>query len=129
LSNLSLRRIGQRGKVLHAVFESKSGDLAIQFGLDFGDERLNFSLFEGLAFKDDGSPESADAFAEVRRFQNEYFGNGQLHIVDAATGNLISRKDAYVPVNMWLDHERGGGRSRALEANRTATTTVATGFE
>jgi hypothetical protein len=50
-------------------------------------------------------PESAETIAEVRRFENEYVGNGQLHIVDADTGDLIARKDAYIPVNMFLDQD------------------------
>ena len=46
--------------------------------------------------------ESAEERAELLRFRKEYFGNGQLHIVDAETGQLISRKDAYLPLNMWM---------------------------
>jgi hypothetical protein len=49
--------------------------------------------------------ESAETIAEVRRFESEYFGNGQLHIVDADTGGLIARKDAYIPMNMFLDQD------------------------
>jgi hypothetical protein len=33
------------------------------------------------------------------------FSNGQLHIYNADTGALISRKEAFIPMNMWLDHE------------------------
>lgn len=50
-------------------------------------------------------PESAGRVAEVRRFENDYFGNGQLHIVNADTGALIGRKDPYIPLNMFLDQE------------------------
>jgi hypothetical protein len=105
LSNLRVKEIAQTGKVFHIRFESKSGDVAIRFQLDFGAERLNFSIFHDLGVKDTGTPESAETIAEVRRFENEYLGNGQLHIVDADTGDLIARKDAYIPVNMFLDQD------------------------
>lgn len=38
----------------------------------------------------------------MRRFQNEYFGNGQLHILNADTGALVG---AFIPMNMYLDHK------------------------
>jgi hypothetical protein len=57
-----------------------------------------------IGHKDFGDADSAEAMAELSRFNKEYFGNGQLRIVDAETGNLISRKDAFIPVNMYLDH-------------------------
>ncbi len=105
LSNLSVKEIGQNGKVFHIRFESKSGDVIIRFQLDFGAERLNFSLGRDLFAKDTGSAESADNIAEVSRFSSDYFGNGQLHIVNADTGALIARKDAFIPVNMYLDSD------------------------
>jgi hypothetical protein len=105
LSNLSVKEIGQNGKVLDMRFASKDGDVVIHFQLDFGAERLNFSLFHDLAVKDTGTAELAERIAEVRRFQHEYFGNGQLHIVNAETGELVARKDAYIPMNMYLDQE------------------------
>ena len=79
--------------------------MIIRFQLDFGTERLIFSLFHDIAAKDTDTPELAETIAEVRRFETDYFGNGQLHIVDAKSGDLIARKDAYIPVNMYLDRE------------------------
>ena len=79
--------------------------MIFRFALDFGAERLNFSVFDDVGVKDTGTPESAETIAEVRRFENEYFGNGQLQIVDAESGDLIARKDAYLPVNMYLDQD------------------------
>jgi hypothetical protein len=105
LSNLSLKEIGQNGKVFHMRFASKNGDAVVRFQLDFGAERLNFSLFHDLGVKDTGTAESAERIAEVRRFEHEYFGNGQLHIVNAKTGEMIARKDAYIPMNMLLDQD------------------------
>lgn len=105
LSNLTVKEVGQAGKVFHIRFESKTGDVIFRFALDFGAERLNFSLFDDVGVKDTGTPESAEIVAEVRRFENEYFGNGHLHVVDAESGDLIARKDAYLPVNMFLDQD------------------------
>ena len=86
-------------------FKSENGGVQIRFRLDFAAERLVFELFDDLVVADTGTPEAAEAVAEVKRFSKEYFGNGQLHIYNAKTGTLISRKDAYIPMNMWLDHE------------------------
>jgi hypothetical protein len=33
-----------------------------------------------------------------------YYANGCLRITDAATGNLIARKDEFIPVNVMMDH-------------------------
>jgi hypothetical protein len=60
-----------------------------------------FNLFEDIAVRDTGTAESAERVHEIKRFSQDYFGNGQLHIVNAGTGELIGRKDAYVPVNMY----------------------------
>jgi hypothetical protein len=105
LNNLTVKKVGQKGKLLFMRFEPKEGDVAFQFALDFGNERLEFSLFQDIAVKDTGTAESAERFAEINRFKNDYFGNGELHIINADTGVLIGRKDPYIPMNMFLDQE------------------------
>lgn len=105
LNNLTVKEVWQDGKLLFMRFESKEGDVIFRFALDFGNERLEFSLFRDFMVKDTGTAESAERVAEVRRFEKDYFGNGELHIVNADTGALIGRKDAYIPVNMFLDHD------------------------
>jgi hypothetical protein len=102
---LSVKEIGQNSKLFYIRFESKSGDVKIRFQLDFAAERLDFSLGRDLFARDTGSAEAADNMAEVSRFSSEYFGNGQLHILNAHTGALIARKDAFVPLNVYLDSE------------------------
>jgi hypothetical protein len=106
LENLTLKELGQVDKRLHMRFESKDGDVVFGFVLDFGAERLEFSLFDDLAMKDVGTTESAERIAELHRFHNEYFGNGALQIIEAETGTLISRKDPFIPLNMYLDHTK-----------------------
>jgi len=105
LSNLTVKQVGQNGKLLFMRFESMEGDVIFKFALDFGNERLEFSLFRDLGVKDTGTAESAERIAEIRRFERDYFGNGELHIVNADTGELIGRKDPYIPLNMRLDHK------------------------
>jgi hypothetical protein len=79
------------------------GDVEFAFSLDFGAERIQFDLFNDIGVRDTGSTESAERVHEVRRFEQDYFGNGQLNIVNTDTGGLIGRKDAYIPLNMYLD--------------------------
>jgi hypothetical protein len=60
--------------------------------------------------RDDGSAEGAEAIAEIGRFTRDYWGNGKLRIINADTGALISRKDAFIPVNCWLDVNAANAR-------------------
>jgi methylamine utilization protein MauJ len=123
LNNLTMKRVAQDGKLLYVRFESKEGDVMFQFALDFGNERLEFSLFQDIGVIDTGTAESAERVAEVKRFEHDYFGNGQLYIVNANTGALIGRKDAYLPLNMLLNQEAADAeiaRWRALAEQRRA---------
>jgi hypothetical protein len=105
LSNLVSHEVTQEGSIIHLLLQSSDGRGLISFGLDFAGERLLFEVFEDLQYSDDGSAEAAEATAEVKRFVKDYFGNGQLHIYNAQTGALLSRKDAYLPVNMMPNPE------------------------
>jgi hypothetical protein len=105
LEGLRCTRLGQDGKLVYLQFESPRGDLKFRFALDFGAERIQFDLFHDVDVGDTGSAESAERIHEVERFWQDYFGNGQLHFVNTDTGELIGRKDAYLPTNMFLDHE------------------------
>jgi hypothetical protein len=91
------------GKLLRMRFESSHHDVAIDLALDFEAERIQFDLFRDVRAIDAGSAESAERVHEVTRFWHNYFGNGQLQIFNAETGELIGRKDAYLPVNMYQD--------------------------
>ena len=105
LEGLRCKHIGHVGKTVYMNFESLLGDVEFRFALDFGAERIVFDLFGDVGVRDTGSAESAERVHEVKRFEQDYFGNGQLHIVNADTGVLLGRKDAYIPVNMYLDGE------------------------
>jgi Methylamine utilization protein MauJ len=103
LEGLRCKHFGHTGKHVHMHFESLQGDVKVDFSLDFENERIMFDVFSGIGVRDTGSAESAERVHEVKRFEQDYFGNGQLHIVATDTGNLIGRKDAYIPMNMYLD--------------------------
>jgi Methylamine utilization protein MauJ len=105
LNDLTVKDVRQNGKLLLMRFESKEGDVIFRFALDFGNERLEFSVFDDIGVKDTGTAKSAERVAEIKRFERDYFGNGKLHIVNADTGALISRKDAYIPLNMFLNQQ------------------------
>lgn len=103
LSNLEIFEIWQDGTKLFMRFESADKKVVLQFYLDFSTERLVFELENSIGVVDDGSPEAIETLIEIRRFEHEYFCNGQLQIFNSETGKLVSRKDAYIPVNMHFD--------------------------
>jgi hypothetical protein len=105
LEGLRCTRGGHNGQLAHMQFESPQGDVKFRFSLDFAAERIQFDIFSDVGFSDTGTAESAERVHEVKRFGHDYFGNGQLHIVNASTGELIGRKDAYIPMNMFFDAE------------------------
>lgn len=82
---------------------SPNGCFGFRCFMDFATERVHFRHDADLICKDDGSAEGADGIAEVGRFIRDYVANGQLRIVNAETGALISRKDAFIPVNVILN--------------------------
>jgi hypothetical protein len=103
LEGLRCKHASHTGKLLHLQFESLQGDIACRFALDFGAERIVFDVFSDIGVRDTGTAESAERVHDVKRFEQDYFGNGQLHIVNTDNGVLIGRKDAYIPMNMYLD--------------------------
>ena len=105
LENLSPVEIGQDRSVLFVRFQSDDGNVGIQFGLNFATERLEFDLFRDIAVRDSGTADGALAVMDAKRFLNAYFCNGELEIYDAESGALLSRKDAFIPVNMMFNHD------------------------
>lgn len=87
--------------------EYRSIDNLIQFtfGLHFGEERIVFDFQEGISARDDGTAQAARNIADVLRFKFDYIGNGELHIYSAETLDLLSRVDAFIPVNFFANQE------------------------
>lgn len=91
--------------VLKLLYRSPDNLIDFEFELHFASERLVFDLDHGLRARDDGSARAAHNIADLLRFQLNYLGNGELHIYDADTQRLLSRVDAFIPVNCWANHE------------------------
>ena len=86
------------------AFGRKDGLMQIKFALNFDDERVDFDVQNGIyGLADNGSPDWADAKADTLEFIKWYFLNGCLTISDSQTGELLARKDAFIPVNVMVD--------------------------
>lgn len=85
---------------IELVYRSVDGLVDIIFWLNFKDERLEFDLDKSFRVYEDGSAAAAKNGKERSRFIWEYFCNGEIQIWNAVDGTLISRVDAFIPVNM-----------------------------
>lgn len=106
----------QDGQSLILVYQSNDGLVNFGFRLDFAAERLVFDWQNDIQAHDDGSSVAASHAAELTRFVLEYVGNGELHIFDHDTRGLLSRVDAFIPVNYWANHEDLSSRVRVWHA-------------
>jgi hypothetical protein len=85
------------------VYRSADGLVDLIFGLNFIAERIEFDCDKSIVARDDGSAAAARNLQALERFFRDYFGNGELQMWNADTGALVSRCDAYMPVNCFLD--------------------------
>ena len=90
------------GKI-EIVYQSADGLVDLIFWLNFAEERLEFDLQQSIATRDDGSVGAARNGKELDRFFRDYIGNGELQMWNAESGELISRRDAFIPVNCFLN--------------------------
>ena len=106
LKNLQPAMFAQEGKIVHVEYENKDNGLCVKFRLNFETERLDFDIHNGIfGPPDDGSAVYAQSKAELTEFMKWYYANGCLKITDATTGDLIARKDEFIPVNVMMDHD------------------------
>ncbi len=112
LEGLRCTALGCTGRQVHMQFQSLRGDVEVAFSLDFESERILFDIFRGISVRDTGTADSAERVHEVKRFEHDYFCNGQLRIVASDSGELIGRKDAYIPVNMYFDSDGAAAELR-----------------
>lgn len=107
LTGMALAGLDREGDVINVYYKKLEKALII-LRLDFVKERLSLEPLTDVRWAgDDGSVEAAETEAEIKRFQYDLLRNGRLRIVNAETGEVIGRKDAYIPVNMYLDHKAG----------------------
>lgn len=96
---------GLSNQRVELVYRSVDGLAEITFWLNFAEERLEFHLDHSFKLYDDGSVAAAKNGKERCRFIWDYFGNGEIQIWDAESGALISRVDAYLPLNMMANFD------------------------
>lgn len=79
--------------------------VSVRFSLNFTEERLEFDIANGIFGRDDGSALAARRSVDTKRFFRDYMLNGAIRIWDSDTGNLLSRLDAFIPTNCFVDLE------------------------
>ena len=106
LEQLRLVSINQASSKLVVTFGREDRSLQIKFLLNFVEERLEFDIHDGLILpQDDGSHLHASTCASLSEFAKLYFLNGCLEIINANTGEELSRKDGFMPVNVFPNPE------------------------
>lgn len=90
---------------IEVVYRSADTLVDLIFWLNLAEERLQFDVQKSVVARDDGSVAAARNAQELQRFLRDYFLNGELQIWNAETGELISRCDAFIPVNVIVDVE------------------------
>lgn len=85
------------------IYGTADGLMQVRFQLNLAEERLHFAIDDGIYGHDDGSVAAAEYQAEFQRFLRDYFLNGELQIFNAETGAFLSRKDAFLPTNCYVD--------------------------
>jgi hypothetical protein len=83
--------------------------------LDFPNYRLKAEVHREKDLKDDGSAEFVETTLEVERFFWDWNGNGCLEVWMDGT-ECIGRCEAFVPVNVMMDHKAHEARVAALKA-------------
>ena len=103
---LVLVHLSQESTKLFVMFAREDGLILFKFRLNFPEERLEFDTCDGMyRIPDDGSSLFADVQAAATEFRKSYLLNGCLEIIDSETGEEISRKDAFMPVNAIVEPE------------------------
>ena len=101
--NMTAKHFTQRGDELLIMYGTEDGLADIRFRLAPAEERLRFDVDNGLYGHDDGSVTASEYKRESRRFIRDYLLNGELQVWNAETGELLSRLDPFMPLNMMID--------------------------
>jgi hypothetical protein len=103
MENLAIAGLDVQNTIIKVKYQSPDGLFEMRFQLDFGEERLDFSIADGIYGRDDDSVVAAEYRREYLRFLRDYFLNGELLILNSDTGDILSRKDAFMPLNCNLE--------------------------
>lgn len=114
LANLIPYGIQRTPQGLQISYASDNDLIFFRVLCDFQNERLEFDYQRDLGIGDDGSVRAAEDFADISKFVWDYCMNGKLVITQADTGERLSRKDAYLPVNMMFRGGENEERKNAL---------------
>jgi hypothetical protein len=88
---------------IEVVYRSADSLVDLVFWLNFAEERLVFDVQNSIKGWDDGSVAAARNGKEIDRFFRDYFLNGELQMWNAENGELISRCDAFLPINVMVN--------------------------
>jgi hypothetical protein len=117
------------GQLLELHYCTADNLMVVRFRLNFAEERLLFDVTNGLYLHDDSSVTAAEYQREVQRFLRDYFLNGVLQMWDTDNGALLSRLDAFIPVNCMVDLDAcNAGIAKAdaeIERRRSALAEIA----
>lgn len=103
MENLMIAGLDVEGAVIKVAYRSADSLFEIRFQLDFGEERLHFSVDNGIYGFDDGSVAAAEYRREFHRFLRDYFLNGELLVLNSDTSEVLSRKDPFLPLNWYVE--------------------------
>jgi hypothetical protein len=116
LEGMTIAGLAVEGATVHLSYRPPDKLLEFRFSLDFENERLIFDIHQGVFGHDDGSVAVAEYLKEAQRFGRDYLLNGELQIWNATTGKLISRKDAFIPLNCFVNLDGCNARIAAAQA-------------
>lgn len=68
--------------------------------LDLKNERLYFDGYDGIIVRDNGTTEAAETSLDYIKLLRAWIGNGELEIYNSESQSLLSRCDAFLPVNI-----------------------------
>jgi hypothetical protein len=120
LCNLVSSAIAIDDGVVYLECTSINGRTIMLLGLNFAAERLLIDTIDRLISLDDGSEAAVRDAIAVEKFKKAYFGNGELVVRRADTGQPMGRCDAFLPTNVDI-----GGTHRNFQASIDRLTQVA----
>lgn len=85
---------------------NKDNTLFVGVGVDFRHRKLVYEpQGNSGAVLNKVSRSSVEQYREFQEFNWLYYGNGRLELWDADTDELLGKTEAYIPLNMYLDHQ------------------------
>lgn len=106
LQRLLCSKIQQEQGSAHLTFERPDRLLCVQFRLNFLEERLEFDIHNAIfGPPDDNSSAWSSIQSDLNNFLKWYYLNGCLIMTNADTKEIIARKDAFIPINCFLQPE------------------------